>query len=78
MIFDKESSQNNDVIMEKVKIISKSRDQAARPKVPRINLDSVRAPTTTGAGSKMDSSKRSGTKGTKKGMAFLEGNNYFK
>jgi hypothetical protein len=62
------------VIMEKVKVISKSRDAAARPKVPRINLDSIKAPTTTGVGSKMDSSKRSGK--TKKGMAFLESTNY--
>jgi hypothetical protein len=75
MIFDKESSHNHEaVIMEKVKIKSKSRDAAAkRPNVPRINLDSIKAPTTTAGGSKMESSKRSAAR---KGMAFLESTNY--
>jgi len=44
--------------MEKVKIISKSRDAAARIKVPKLKLDSVKAPTTIYVGSKMESIKR--------------------
>jgi hypothetical protein len=57
--------------MQKIKVKSKSRDAAARPKMPKLKLDSVK---TTAAHSKLQSTQ----KNSRTGMAFLESSNFLR
>lgn len=54
--------------MDKIKVISKSREERARPKVPKLRLDSLKA--TTAAGSRLPSCSNRSNKS--KGLVFLE------